>query len=312
MAACILCEANAIANKQENASRTIYSCPNCGVYVVSDVVMDDVLEHAYKIASYMMHRKLSGQEHPVLISYNKTKKDKEYLQLTVEQIVSRFPNSFSKRVDMALDNLGKMSQYGGEEIRISSLEQGPWFYIAKPDLEALSYIITSMHKAELIDVTYYNSMFFPCSVVVSPKGWERIEVMERGENGQKNHACLVFSRLEEPWSVAMRIAARKVLDDCGFDSAESWTVNADNVVDFALITQIKRSSLVICDLTDGSGETYYAAGLARALGKVTILMCNAAEKAKLRVNANHLHVILWKDNRDLYTELYNMIRALTD
>jgi len=309
MAFCIMCSAKAVANRQDNASRTIYNCPQCGVFVVSDLALAEVKEHTNQIAAFLVGRQLSNSPETILISYDNAKKDKEYLQLTVQQILSSFPSSFTKKMDRILLNLEKLTAYGGQEIKIEKLEQTPLFFVEKQSYEALSYVIKSMHKSELIEVNYYGSAFFPCGVVIGPKGWDRIAMLKQGLLDD-NMAFLVLPRGEEAWGVSMRLAARKALENSGFLLVENSSINSDGQIGNALLAQIKQSRLVICDLSDSLGENYYTAAMARTLGKITILTCHASQKSKLQINTDQISVLFWEDNKSLYNELYSAVYAL--
>lgn len=309
MSVCIACGANAMTNIQDKASRTIYNCPNCGVFVVSEVIEDEVRRHSSEIASFLMSRFIAKKQDTILISYNKANKDKEYIQLTVDQILDQFPRSFSAKMDKALENLVRLSKFGGDEIKIDRMDRAPLVYPGVTSFEALSYMLKSMQKADLIDINHYGSAFFPCGVVVGPKGWDRYIAFSEGEGDVKS-AFVSLPAGDDPWCAELRLAVRKVLQECGFALIDSRSVSTDNKIGFALIAEVKRSQLLICDLSDGSGESYYAAGLAWALDKKVILTCRKQDKCKLKVNTDQMNIIIWDDKKQLYLELQNYIRAV--
>ncbi len=309
MPECVLCGANAVINRQEGSSRTIYNCHVCGMFVISDLAMQEVEQNVHQVAAFLASRHLAKLQDTVFISYDNAKQDKDYVQLTVHQIVNRFPKSFSERMDMVLLNLATLSGYAGAEFKVDSLEVWPYFYLTKGDFDAMSYMIKSLQKAELVDINYFMSTFFPCGVVISPKGWDRIAELQNAQTSQHN-AFLVFPRTEETWSVAMRLSARKAVEDCGYRAIESSSVSQDNAIGYAMIAQVKSSKFVICDLSENFSGAYFCYALALSLGKVAVLTCHESQKHKLKVNTNELNVVMWQDKKDLYNSVSNLIRAL--
>lgn len=308
MSHCMLCGGNAVTSRQDNASRTIYNCEQCGVFVVSDLAVPDAGRCALELAAFMVSRRLMKKTDTVLISFDNAKQDKEYLQLTVEQIAAGFPRTFTELGDLVLQNLAALSSFPGDEIKVDTLDMAPLFWVKQKSYTALSFIIKSMQKAELIEVNYYASSFFPCGVIVSPKGWDRHAELGRGATG-RTIAFVSSPHREEEWSDAFRKAVNAAARQCGLEVVESSTLDAESVVDNALIANVRKSSLVVCDLTYVTGEAYYTAGLAQSLGKVVALTCNVKGKKNLQLNASQMPVIFWDTQKRLYVELLSIIRA---
>lgn len=309
MAKCILCGANATVNTQDNASRTIYNCHNCGVFVVSDLVTHQLKKHRCMLAAYFTNRKLAGFNDTVLISYDKAKRDKDYLQLTVEQLLEQSPKNFTALMDKVLQNLSHLSAYEGAEIKVESLESFPLFYVKQASYEAMSFVIKSMQKMELLEVNYYGNSFFPCGVIIAPKGWDRLARMQSNTAEEKT-ALLLCSGVVEERADIIQAAAKQAAKESGYCLAEVRTLHASDCVDHELIGLIKQNALLIGDLSNVSAALYYAVGMAQALGKTNVLTCHASEKEDLRVNPQQVSVLLWEDEKDLYLKTLNAIRAL--
>lgn len=308
MGTCLLCESNSISNKQVSASRTIYNCPRCGVFVVSDLAEQDVMGKTDEISAYLMSRKLSNAKDTVLISYDKSKLDKDYLQLTVHQIAELFPKSFSGQMDMALMNLGIMSAYPGYAVKVDDLKMAPLFYVRNSSCDALVFLIKSMQHADLLEVNYYNNAYFPCNVTVSPKGWERISELKKGASGEQ----ILFScppRSGGEVGTLFNKAAEKLAEELSFRYISSSLEASEAKVTYALAAAVKSATAVVCDITGHPGEAYYAAGLAAGLGKVCLFTCHGSGKAKLHVDSGQYPVIFWETQEDLHLSLLNALKA---
>lgn len=308
MGNCLLCASNSIINRQDSASRTIYNCPRCGVFVVSDVAVPDVMVKADEIAAYLMRRKLSNAKDTVLISYEKSKLDKDYLQLTADRIADLFPGSFAEQMDMALQNMALMSGFPGDEVRLDDLKMAPLFYVRKARLEALTFIIKCMQRADLIEVNYYGSAYFPCGVTVSPKGWERIGALQRHGTVRR----MIFScppRNGSEMGALFNKTVEKLAEDFGFHLVNNFSERSDAKVTNELTASVKSAAVVVCDLTDHLGGAYYAAGLAAGLRKPCLLTCHVSARKKLQVDESQRSVIFWETQEGLYLELLNAARA---
>lgn len=309
MGKCILCNAKATINAQDNASRTIYNCQNCGVYVMSDLAVPQATRHGCKLAAYFTNRKLAGRNEVVLVSFDKAKKDKDYLQLTVEQILSHFPKSFLEQMNLVLMNLTEMSSYEGEEIKVENLDIFPVFYVKKASYDALSFVIKSMQKLDLIEVNYYGSSFFPCGLIVSPKGWDRISRLRSGQISLDT-TLILGSGKEDERDNLFRSVAGKAARECGYHAVEARTASSNEMINYELISQIKQSRFLITDLSRAGGGSYFAAGMANALNKTNILTCYAGGMKKIEMDTEQISVLSWKDEDELYLQIFNAIRAL--
>jgi hypothetical protein len=280
------------------------------VFVVSDLAVDDVKKHAGEVAAYISHRKLTGGNDVVLITFEKANKDKDYLQLTVAQILEQQPRSFSDATDRALENLAALSSYAGEEIRVEGLDMCPVFYAKTQNYDALSYIIKSMQKLDLIEVNYYGSAFFPCGVTVGPKGWDRLAELDNG--GAARNSPLVYLSCDETESgEAFRSVARKVVKEQGYKVIEMGTCDLNGgKVNYEVIAGVKRARFTICSIGATTGTTYYVAGMSQAMGKPTILTCHKSAIKKIHIDPAQISVLCWSDEKELYLQIQSAIRAL--
>lgn len=309
MGKCILCGVNATVNEQDNASRTIYNCQKCGVFVVSDLIADQVHQHGSELAAYFTSRKLAGINEIVLISFDKAVKDKDYVQLTVEQILSQFPKSFSEMADMILLNLTRMSSFAGEEIQVDGLGMCSLFYVRKANYDALSFVIKSLQKFGLLEVNYHGNTFFPCGVIVSPKGWDRISQLENGQTDQ-DIALIYLPPKDDDNAAVFRKVAKKAAKECGYQVAEMGGAGSNPLIGHELLAQLKCCRFLICDLTAATGSSHYAVAVAQTLKKATVLTCHHSHMEKLEFDTAQVCVLSWADEKALYLEILNAIRAL--
>ncbi len=302
MDACLLCGARAIINRQENSSRTIYNCQNCGVYVVSDPEEKRVERNGAKIAAYFMRRKLKNENDAVLISYQNAKLDKEYLQLTSEQIISFFPKTFAEQMDMALLNLGLKSRFHGDAVKLADINTAALLYVTDKSETALFYMLRALKDEGLVT---YDQIKLPCGVVVTPKGHERIA----GLRGGGERGVLYLCAAESDSAVPLQNIAQKLAAGLGLSLRLFSSARADMKVGNELVAGIKSARVVICDFTEHAGGAYYAAAMAEALGKVCVASCHASAKDGVGIDSAQLPVVFWKDEDKAFTDILHAIKA---
>lgn len=310
MGKCPLCDTNAIINRQESASRTIYNCPNCGVFIVSDLSEKEVVKNRNEIAPFLKRRMLARYSDTVLISFEKANLDKDYLQLTVAQILDEYPKGFKELMELVLENLAAMSEYAGDEVRIDSISQSSIFYTRKANFEAMTFVIRAMQKADLVEVNFYSTSFFPCGLIVSPKGWD---ILSERESGQKERkvAFVCHPRGVNEMFAQFRKSAQKATQQSGYHMESNITVCVEARVNNEMIAAVKSANLVICDMTEQTGEAFYTAALAHGFGKLCILTCHESARKKLQIDNEQVSVIFWNKPDLLSLELLTAIKAKT-
>ena len=307
---CLLCSHNAMTTRQDNSSRTIFNCSSCGIYVVSDLAEKAIKQHVNQVSAYLQHRRFAKNNDTVLISFNNAKADKSYLQLTVDQIVDEFPKNFTEQMHKALINLTLISSYPGEEIRVDSLDFAPVFYLSTVNFDALSFVIKSMAKAELIEVNYYGTSFFPCGVIVSSQGWNLSVQLSKSRS--ENGSCRVlqmhgFTAKEE--ADGLRLAAQRAARECGMKLVGNERHSDEGKSCNGISALIKTSAYVFIDITNAQPETFFAMGYARALGTPVFLTCDRAKKDEVDVHLDCMGVTYWNEPKHLYAEFYNFLKA---
>jgi hypothetical protein len=288
-----------VINSQEYAARIIYNCPLCGTFVISDLAIESIKASATHIASFMMRRKNSDDSDVVLITNNYSKSDRDYLQVSVSEILAQYPQSFGHKIEAALRNLADKSEYPGALINIDRLELCPWLYVERRKEEALAFMLFAMQDEKLISIQSQQGMFLPCTVSITAKGWSHIEET-RATKQKSAYKALVLSSDDE-YCKAVKRACR----------ATNYQMSAAAATDIspALIAQIKSAELVICEISDYSPVAYYAAGMAKAMGKHEILTCNAKKRGEVPFPGEQMGILKWKTPEDLSNNLTYTIQS---
>jgi hypothetical protein len=275
------------------------------VYVASDPEEQRIIAHSAKIAAYLMTRKIKAETDAVLISYKSAKLDKEYLQLTTDQIVGYYPKTFAGQMDRALLNLGKMSRFPGDIIKFDDLKASPRLYVPNKSAEAVFFMLKALKEAGHIT---FDQRKFPCEIVVSPKGIERIETL----NGDTDEAGTLYCcavREKNPHSSGFEQAMENLADRLGLKLRFFCEDRPDCKAGDALLAGIKSARVVVCDFTVPGGGVYSAAALANGYGKLCVSSCHSSAAEALEIDASQFPVTFWESGERLQAVMLTSIKA---
>ena len=303
METCILCFSKAVLNIQESAARTIYNCPLCGTFVVSDLATEQVQAAASRVASFMMSRKKSDSSDTVFITSDYIKDEKGYLQISVAEILARYPQGFREKMQAALQNLADKSAYPGALISIDRIELCPWLYVEGQKEAALSFMLHAMQEEKLVSIQSRHGVILPCSVTVTAKGWRLIEG-SRYESQKSADKAIVFGCSDDDYCKAVKKACKA----CGYQATSVEITD----ISPAVIAQVKAASLIICELPSASLGAYYVAGMAKALGRLDILTCNAKKRGEIPFEGEQMAILTWATTEELTNRLTYTIQSFSD
>lgn len=141
-------------------------------------------------------------------------------------------------------------------------------------------------------------------------GWERLYELDR-ESPQSDAAFVAmwFSpELSPAWSEGFEPALRA----CGYDHPIRMDLEEhnDKICDRILVS-IRKSSLLVADLTGNRGGVYFEAGFALGLGLPVVWCCQKAfhKDHEPHFDARQYNYILWEDPADLRERLIARIEA---
>jgi nucleoside 2-deoxyribosyltransferase len=165
------------------------------------------------------------------------------------------------------------------------------------------------------------------------KGWER--VAELRKQARKPNATFVAMWFHDDLNDIYEQGFEPALTDCGYSPPfRIDQIGHTNRIDAEIIERIKRSSLVIADVTGERGGVYYEAGLAQGFGIPVIWTCSAWKavlpkkgsinpqmdaapecvsvswKDRIHFDTRQFHTLFWKDADDLRQQLVKRIVLL--
>lgn len=311
-----------------------YMCPVCGRYEFSETeIMRPSLDKT-KLASFLYYkgfrrRKDLSTEYRYHTTLSKEKCD-EYVKdfkngdikhghpvhMDNDIIHAWYPTSFAEKIDMILLKLAELSDYVGQEIRISKYElyglmfvehykSGEKEMLADNDMSKQAFFIENY----LIEMGYIKgsptiSGDQAGEITITPSGYQRIDLLRRNTGEGRN--VLVAMKFGDD-TKNLREAIKRGIRDAGYNPILIDEVEHNELITPELLSHIKNSKFVVVDLTHQNNGTYFEEGYAMGLGKPVIQLCQSG--TKLHFDIAQKNTIIWDTESDIPLRLKNRIKA---
>ena len=144
-------------------------------------------------------------------------------------------------------------------------------------------------------------------VRLTPKGWERLDKIRSGqmESNQAFVAMWFAPEMEAVWKSGFKPA----LEAVGFRASRIDEEQFNDKIDDRIIAAIRRSGLLVADVTRHRQGVYFEAGFAMGLGRPVIWTCSRDDIDKAHFDTRQYNHIVWEDATDLQEKLINRIEA---
>lgn len=147
--------------------------------------------------------------------------------------------------------------------------------------------------------------------IITYDGKEFVE--DLGLNNSSNKIFMAFHFTEEMKKEFESTIKKAVLDvsegKLEAVRVSSSTTEHDTKIDDELIGMIKSSKAMIADFTGNRTAVYYEAGFAMGLGIPVIWTCKKVDFDKLSFDTRQYPHIIWENEKDLYKQVVNRLKA---
>ena len=142
---------------------------------------------------------------------------------------------------------------------------------------------------------------------LTDKGWHRFNQLRdiQKDSSQAFVAMWFDSTLESIWKDGLKPA----LDAVGYRALRIDEKQFNDKIDDQIIAEIRRSGLLIADVTGHRGGVYFEAGFALRLGLHVIWTCRKDDLENAHFDTRQYNHIDWEDADDLKRRLINRIEA---
>lgn len=148
-------------------------------------------------------------------------------------------------------------------------------------------------------------------ILFTKMGWDRIrELLEKNEGSKTAFIAMAFKNTRD-----IRDGIKAAIKDAGFEPVVVDEVEHNNQIVPEIFAQIEKCRFLVMDLSVPNFGAYYEAGIARGMGKTTILTCSREtfEDKEHKEKRPHFDVaqqstIVWDDIEDLKKKLTSRIK----
>lgn len=275
-----------------------YTCERCGKYNLSEEAGFEIKDKKFEPKRHLLSGVLrtsweNGQE-IALMTYN------------LDEVVHRAPTN--PRVTSLLEQL---LVFVADRSRLVSLHGPtlvpetayPLFYLRNgTDLIYLAQLLT---KQGLLEQVAQSNTGMP--VRLTPLGWERAEQLQQ-TRGRPDQAFVAMS-FHESMSSAYTEGIKPALERTGYTPIRVDRIEHNDKIDDLILSEIRRSGLVIADFSLHRQGVYFEAGFALGLGIPVVWTCRKEEMKDAHFDTRQYNHIDWADVPDLRDRLERRIRA---
>ena len=142
---------------------------------------------------------------------------------------------------------------------------------------------------------------------LTPKGWQRVTEL-RASRADSNQAFVAMS-FDPSLDAAWRDGLKPALNQTGYNPLRIDEKQFNGKIDDMIVAEIRRSGLLVADVTGHRQGVYFEAGFALGLGLTVIWTCRKDHIDKAHFDTRQYNHIVWEEAEDLKERLVNRIDA---
>jgi len=317
---CLICETEE-QEKKINVRGINYfevTCPRCGIFRVDGNTADLINEHyrelrddkiKYNNKIVLSHLVAKSLEASKANFFNLTKEFFEENKNNVE-----LPNP-AEQADNLIMYIGTHARFHTDQVQVSPLKLTAIIGAYKE--KSITLITNELQKQELIDCygkgNKDNASEIDYMLSLTFKGWQRYEELKKVRIDSKQvFMAMQFSNTELNDLFNNHLV--KAVKQTGLDLRKLTDIPKDGIIDNHLRVEIRKSCLLIADLSDDNHGAYWEAGYAEGLGKPVIYLCEETKfkKESTHFDTSHLQTIPWKtgNEEECVKKLKDLIRVV--
>lgn len=299
---CFLCSSPNAKSSSSSAldDVTLFDCPNCGKYGITDQALFATIKDKYKFSSIIKERGLKRLGEIIITSDNDGVTNGRTC-MKLDSITSLFPKTAGEFIDRVLINLGNSVDHPSDGINLDENSRALLFSRTRDDM---FYFLHQM--GELDYIPKISSL--PTTIKIKARGWDRISKLNSVEViSNQAFVAMWFDKSTE------------VFYDKGFKPAVEYDKKTtcmridksehNNKICDQIVVEIRKCKYLIADFTGNRGGVYFEAGFAMGLGKPVIWTVHKAHLKQVHFDTRQYNHICYTDELDLFEQLKNRIGA---
>lgn len=300
---CFLCEKECEVNRNNLERRIYVKCQTCGEYGLTEEASDYVNSEIEKDKKWILSALLR----------QKTETGNPLLEILTKDIVEML--NTAKIPEYPLDKMNKILLYihkktseFGKSVEIEVETDYPIFF-AKSEQELSNMIEALREKGFLKYKNISKNNKTICSCILTMDGIKKIYEIQKSQ--PENKQCFVAmwfdGSMDDAWKNGFNVAIKET----GYDPLRIDLKEHNEKICDAIISEIRKSILLVADITGMRSGVFFEAGFANGLGIPVIWTCREDYKDKIKehFDTRQYKHIIWTDTKDLNTQLIDRINA---
>ena len=264
-----------------------YSCPRC-----SDFIVSRTLDKKFKMIENGVWRWVTSH---YIKSMNNAGRKVDLHTGNIEDIFKQELPDPVEQSENLLRAIGSKIKIASESIKINA--QYFSAVIGAKDSENVDYIGEYLENKNLIKYEIEGSGKPNRIIGLTVEGWEKYHELKTGS--VDTTLAFMAMKFDDPeLDQVYSDHIKPTVDGTGFELRKLNDIPKAGLIDNHIRAEIRRSRLLLADLTHGNNGAYWEAGYAEGIGIPVIYLCKKAyfDEGKTHFDTNHHTTVLWSQD----------------
>ena len=297
MGSCPLCGLEANIRPHEDYDRDRVRCRACGRYQIEGLTrhagIDDTQRRKLHVLSYLARSASDSGGYLVITQDN--------LNSLLDSVVEFPPLEKMARTLLYINGKLERPDVG---IEVDLNNDFP-LVMARDSDEFETYLGLLIERGEVEATNWPHGDYGP--IRLTPDGWERVtQLMQTQTDSNQAFVAMWFDPgLQEAWDNGFKPA----LESVGFTPYRVDQDPHNEKIDDRIIAEIRRSGLLVADVTGHRQGVYFESGFAMGLGIQVFWTCRNTDIELTHFDTRQYNHVVWDDPEDLRQQLATRIAA---
>jgi hypothetical protein len=304
---CRLCGSDLASPARLEAGVYHYSCHLCGDVAIHEGVDPERIKESLHLLSGWTRERTEKKEKPLAILPNDIGPETEGIAVDAILMLPTIPRGITDRLHKLMEAIARKSPYFGAEIALASYRDYPLAY-----LEHIPEQLEQRHPLhKLIEQIIQRGWAGQSSshkYFLTAAGIEHLEKLR--QSNPESRDCFVAMKFGDSFlDQAYKDGIAPAIQKAGYRPVQMAYLEHNNSILDEMLAAIRRSRLLVADLTRQNQNVYFEAGFAHGLGIPVIYTCFEDDAANIRFDTQQFSQIRWASPEDLAVKLKNRILA---
>lgn len=138
-------------------------------------------------------------------------------------------------------------------------------------------------------------------------GWQRMRELQK--TGADRRRAFVAMWFDSGMDAAFTEGIRPALEECGYEALRVDSFEHNDKIDDRIIADIRKSGILVADVTGHRAGVYFEGGFAMGLGLPVIWTCQASDVERIHFDTRQYNHIVWSNPDDLKSRLKARVEA---